>query len=130
MTLIASSIVGQTSGSVIIDSGTPFHVSGTIAASPGATVTVFSFSVPVATTRKVNTLFVTSENPGRFSLESGGSEIAAGELFEAEKNITFKFDPTYPISAGTLVELKYTAPTEPSGAGCPVSGFLSANDFT
>jgi len=129
MGAINSSIIGA-AGSVTIDNGTPFHVSGTIAASPGGTVTVFSFVVPGGTTRNANTLFVTSENPGRFSLESGGSEVAAGELFEAEKNITFKFDPTLPISAGTLVELKYTAPPEPSGAGCPVSGFLSANDFT
>ena len=109
--------------------GTPFHASGTIAASPGATVTVFSFTVPALTTRNIATLFVTSENPGRFSLLSGGSEIAAGEIFEAEKNITFKFDPSRPISAGTLVELEYAAPSEPT-AGCPVSGFLAANDFT
>ena len=111
------------------EQGEPYFISGNVNSDPGVEVTLFSFTVPIATTRKIKSLDVISEAPGLFYLESGGSEIAAGIIFEARKNISLKFDPARPISAGTLVELKYLADASFDYA-CPVRGFLSALDIT
>lgn len=121
---------GRQSGSVsVVPLGTRFYLRGTIAASPGATVTVFTTTVPALTTRYLYSLFVTAYNDGQFSLEAAGIEIAAGLIHVSEKNISFNFDPPRPIGAGVLLELKYLSDSEPNYP-CPITAFLSADDVT
>jgi hypothetical protein len=109
--------------------GTPFYSEATVNTSIGASVDVFTFTVPASTTRKIETLKVVTEVPGRYTLDAGGSEIAAGLSYESEKNLEFKFSPPRPISEGTVVTLKYEADSG-FNYSCPVSGFLMASDFT
>lgn len=111
----------------LVEEGTPYHQRGNILASPGGTVTVLTATVPALTTRKLKHLWVTAINDGDFSLEAAGVEIAAGRIDVVQRNISFKFDPPRPISAGALLELKYIADSEPTVA-CPITAFLSGND--
>lgn len=122
-------IVGGTINVTPTDEGTPYFKRGNINASPGATVSVFTDSVPLLTTRKLRQLFVTAYNDGQFSLEVNGVEVAAGLISSVEHNVKFKFDPPRPISAGATIELKYTADSEPNYP-CPITAFLSGNDIT
>jgi len=112
-----------------VEEGNPFFASGSETSIPGAVINVVSFTVPAGVTRKIKRLNITTSASGDFSLLVGGSEIDGGVFYEARKNIELKLDPSYPISAGTLVELKFTAEAEPT-FGCPVRGFISALDVT
>jgi len=114
---------------VIPDAGDPEYLRGQVNSDPGNTVTVFSVTVPALTTRQLKELYVVTSAEGRFSLESGGVEIAAGITDNVNRNVLFKFDPPRPIATGTLLELKFDADASPSTA-CPVTGFLLANDVT
>jgi hypothetical protein len=109
--------------------GTPYFLRGKVNAIPDGAVTVFSTTVPVGTIRSLKHLWVTALNDGDFSLEAGGFEIAAGRIDNVAHNVSFRFFPARPISAGTLIELKYNSDTEPTFA-CPVTAFLSASDVT
>ena len=111
----------------IVKCSTPFHTNATVASSPGAEVSVLSFTVPVGVTRELETLRVASSAPGCYVLEAGGSEIAAGFLHETTYNNEFKFEPPLPITSGTTVELKYEADSSPT-VSCPIKGFIMACD--
>lgn len=109
--------------------GEHYYKRGNIAASPGNVVTVLTDTVPLATVRKLKSVFVTAYNDGQYSLQIDGVEIAAGLISAVEHNLPFKFDPPYPISAGALIELKYTSDNEPNYP-CPITAFLSGYDLT
>jgi hypothetical protein len=109
--------------------GTPYFNEVCDTATPGSTKTIMSFTIPTGTTRKLKSIFVTATNDGDLELISGGSIIWAARLDNVVHNVSFKFDPVKPISAGTLVELKFTADSEPT-ASCPICAFLSGSDFT
>ena len=108
--------------------GTPFFADVCDVTIPGSTTTHISFNVPPATTRKLKKLLITTTNDGDFEIIAGGSVIGAGRLHNTEQNVAFKFDPPRPITAGTLVEVKFSCDSEPS-ISCPIKCFLSASDF-
>ena len=109
--------------------GDPYYKRGSVAVNPGSTVTIFTDTVPVDTTRKLSVLWVTAINDGEFSLKADGIEIASGRIDHVSRNIPFNFYPDLPIDPEVELELTFTADSEPT-VPFNVTAFLSGYDIT
>ena len=110
----------------VVPEGTSIFTDAQTATTPGVEQTIFSFSVPALTTRKMSTLSVSCRLPTTFNLEAGGATIATGRTGAGSPNAEFNWLPPREISAGTLIELKLLART-----GLPstdVSAYLMSSD--
>ena len=109
--------------------GAHYHIRGSLPAIPGSPITLITDTVPGGTLRRLHKLWVTAYNDGYFSLKVNGLEIATGLISNVQHNISFNFEPHYPISAGGVIELKYFSDDEPNYP-CLVTAFLSGDDIT
>jgi hypothetical protein len=112
------------------DEGEPYFLDGvTSAITPlGTVVTLDSFTVPVGATRKLETIFFSSNHPGTWTLSAGGSIIASGRVQAGHPDSLFSFSPFRPIAPSTLVTLNFCA--RPGRTAGDVSYHIMGSDFT
>lgn len=97
------------SGDVSTTPGTGTFTDAQTVTTPGIEQSIFSFSVPAATTRNLVSLRVSCRLPTTFNLEAGGATIATGRTGPSEPNAQFNWLPPRGVSAGTTIELKLLA---------------------
>lgn len=105
-----------------VNAGVSVYYDATATGTPGIEQTLITFSVPAGKTHELKRLQVSSFRAGKFVVEAGGSIIGTIRSGAAEFNPVFEWDPGRSISAGTLVEVKYTQRAD-SGAS-DVEAFL------
>lgn len=111
------------------NTGDPFFEDGSATpTTPGTDETLTSFTVPVGTTRNLTQVWVSSNHPGVWTLDSGGSIIASGRIQPGHPDSYFRFVPTRPIAASTLIKLNYCARSGRDASD--VNWHIMANDFT
>lgn len=112
------------------EAGTPFYRDGTTSslAPLGTVVTLDSFTVPALTTRKFRKVWVTSNHPGVWTIDAGGSIIATGRIHPGHPDSDFSFDPIREVGSSTLVKLNYCARSGRDSSD--VSWHIMASDFT
>lgn len=123
----------DTTGEVPITTkaGTPYHFNDSTTSVDSSKEEVFTFTVPVGTTRKLTQIIGNScGEEGVFTLEDDASGDILAEFTSTPANLTipFKFEPSRPISAGATIKLYFTANTDNGGG--TVRGFVMANDVT
>lgn len=74
----------------------------------GTPKTILSSSVPVATTRSINKVVVTSRASGRFEIKIAGVKVGSGKTGPSEMNVEFVFSPVRVATATQLVEVDFT----------------------
>ena len=99
--------------------------SGALLTTPGSEVQVASFTTPAGKTRTLHNVMLSCSREGTMKIYHGTVVIGSGRTTGANANISFKFDPGYPISEGDTVAVKFKAL---AGPAVDVEAFLQSTE--
>ena len=111
---------------VTLEPGTPFHETGTVLAVENSQEKLFDITVAAGKTYKLTQLVGSACEEGKFEAIRQSDSKVLGEVIVTPSNRTFpfKFEPSQPISAGTVIEVFFTAFTNDNST---VRAFLMGN---
>jgi hypothetical protein len=90
-------------------SGVPFNLRGAnVTAIAGTPVSVLTVAVPVATTRDIQKVIVTTRAAGAFEIKVGGVVVGSGRTNAANLNVEFNFSLGFPVATGITIDVEFT----------------------
>ena len=110
VSLLEETLADTGSIPVTQDIGAPFHAYDTETSASGSEEEVLSFTVGTGVTRRITQVIGTACVEGVFELRvQGGDTLAVFVTTPSNATVSFKFEPSKPISSGSVVELVFTA---------------------
>lgn len=106
--------------------GNPFFASGSDVTDQSAK-TLVDVTVPVATTRNITKVVVTTKTSGKFEIKIDGVVVGSGRTGPGQPNVEFTFLPYRGASAGQQITIEHTSA---SGPPSDVEAYLMATDLT
>jgi hypothetical protein len=109
------------------EAGDPVFEDAQSVTTPGIEQTLISTTVPALKLRKLKKVIVTCRQPGKYKIDDGSVIIGSGRTGAANLDSEFKWEPRRDITAGTTLNVKFTA--DSASPASDVEAYLMASDL-